>query len=194
MPAGGAHPPTGASGTVSAAFGWDFNSITSSITADAVNYYYFNPTNPLFTATLVWNRQQNQTNINHLSYDTASSSLVAASTSAVDNVQHLFVTNLPAGRYDLEVLKTGGNTVSFAETYALAFDASSPALSLAQSGANVVLTWPLYPAGLWLATTTNLNPPVVWMAVNPSPPIITGHYQVVVPITGGSQFFQLQRP
>jgi hypothetical protein len=200
---GGAHPPTGASGTVNASSGWDFNTITSSINTDAVNHYYFNATNPLFIATLVWNRQRDESSINNLFlflYNAANSNLVGACTSAVDNVQHLFMPNLPAGRYDLQVLKTGGdmlldtNMVSDSETYALAFEFSGPALSLAHSGSNVVLAWPLYPAGLWLAATTSLNPPVTWTAVNPSPPIVNGQYQVVVPITSGNQFFQLRQP
>ena len=200
---GAAHPPTGASGTVSASSGWDFNTVTSSSSTEGVNHYYFNTTNPLFIATLVWSRQQNQNSINNLFlflYNAANSNLVAACTSAVDNVQHLFMTNLPAGRYDLQVLKTGGtmfldtNMVTATETYALAFEFSRPALSQARNGANVTLTWPLYPAGLLLSSTTSLNPPVTWTNVNPSPPIINGQYQVVVPVTSGNQFFQLRQP
>jgi hypothetical protein len=200
---GAAHPPTGASGTVNASSGWDSNTINSSLTTEGVNHYYFNATNPLFIATLVWNRQQNQDSINNLFlflYNTANSNLVGACTSVVDNVQHLFMTNLPAGRYDLQVLKTGGdmlldtNMVSTVETYALAFEFSKPTLSQARNGANVVLTWPLYPAGLLLASTPSLTPPVTWTVVNPSPPVISGQYSVAVSVTNNNQFFQLRQP
>ena len=77
------------------------------------------------TATLVWNRQQNQTNINNLDlflYNCANSNLVTCSTSLVDNVEHIFLPQLAQGRYDLQVLKNGGATVSTNETYALAWE------------------------------------------------------------------------
>jgi len=114
---GGAHPPTGASGMVSTLSGWDFNTNTSSSTSDGVNHYYFNVTNGVSeamftaTATLVWNRQRNKSGINNLNlflYNAANSNLVAVSTSAVDNVEHIFVPNLAQGRYDLQVWKAGG--------------------------------------------------------------------------------------
>ena len=133
---GGAHPPTGASGTVSTLSGWDFNTNTSSSSSDGVNHYYFNATNGVSnatftaTATLVWNRQRNQSAINNLNlflYNAANSNLVAVSTSAVDNVEHLFVPKLAQGRYDLQVLKKGGTYVSASETYALAFEFFSTA-------------------------------------------------------------------
>ena len=129
---GGAHPPTGAAGTVGVLSGWDFNTNTSGkfpSQFDAVNHYYFNVTNgasnATFTATmtLVWNRQQNQTAINDLNlflYNCANSNLVACSTSLVDNVEHIFVPKLAPGRYDLQVWKAGGSgIVSASEIYAL---------------------------------------------------------------------------
>jgi Subtilase family len=194
---GGAHPPTGAAGTVAATSGWDFNSLSSNPFFDAVNHYYFNATHPRFAATLVWNRQQNQTDINHLAlylYNAANSNLVLASTSAVDNVAHLYLTNLPAGRYDLQVFKPGGfSTVSPAETYALAFDFSNPGLTLTRRGANVVLTWPLLPSGLWPAATPGVSP-ASWSPVSPAPTITNGQYYVIITNTGQSQFFQLRQP
>ncbi|HEY3166970.1 MAG TPA: hypothetical protein VGK57_07060, partial [Candidatus Binatia bacterium] len=83
--------------------------------------------NRSFTATLVWNRQQNQTAINDLDlflYRVPDNALVASSVSAVDNVEHLCVTNLAPGHYNLQVFKSGGivKRVSNDEPYALAFD------------------------------------------------------------------------
>jgi hypothetical protein len=199
---GGAHPPTGASGTVSTLSGWDFNTNTSSSSSDGVNHYYFNVTNGVsnaaftVTATLVWNRQRNQTNINNLNlflYNAANSNLVAVSTSAVDNVEHIFVPNLAQGRYDLQVWKAGGSFVSSSETYALTFEFFSTPLNIARSGTNVVLKWPIYPAGFVLQAATNLAAPV-WNTNNPAPAVTNSQNCVTLGATNGSQFFRLWRP
>jgi hypothetical protein len=201
--AGGAHPPTGASGTVSTLSGWDFNTNTSSFSSDGVNHYYFNITNGVSnatftaTATLVWNRQRNQSGINSLNlflYNAANSNLVAVSTSAVDNVEHIFVPNLAQGRYDLQVWKAGGSFVSSSETYALAFEFFSMPLDIARSGTNVVLQWQLYPAGFVLESATNLNPPVSWNTNGPAPVVTNNQNSLVVGVTNTSQFFRLWRP
>ena len=200
---GGAHPPTGASGTVGTLSGWDFNTNTSSASSDGVNHYYFNVTNGVSnatftaTATLVWNRQRNQPDINNLDlflYDAISSNLVACSTSLVDNVEHLFVPNLAPGRYDLQVWKAGGSFVSSSETYALAFEFFSMPLGIVMSGTNVVLQWPLYPAGFVLESATNLNPPVSWNTNGPAPAVTNSQNCVTLGATNGSQFFRLWRP
>lgn len=200
---GGAHPPTGASGTVSTLSGWDFNTNTSSASSDGVNHYYFNVTNGVSnatftaTATLVWNRQRNQPDINNLDlflYDAISSNLVVCSTSLVDNVEHLFVPNLAPSRYDLQVWKAGGSFVSSSETYALAFEFFSMPLGIVMSGTNVVLQWPLYPAGFVLESATNLNPPVSWNTNGPAPVVTNNQNSAVVGVTNTSQFFQLWRP
>jgi hypothetical protein len=198
------HPPTGAGGTIGALSGWDFSTNTSSTTTDGINHYYFDVTNGLnqaaftATATLVWNRQANQTNINNLDlflYDAGSSNLVAASTSMVDNVEHLWLPQLPQGRYDLQVLKHGGpNAVSNNETYALAWEFFCMTLNVTQSGTNLVLTWPVYPDGFVVETTTSLAPPIVWSALNAIPTVTNNQNQVTLNATNASQFFQLQRP
>ena len=132
---GAAHPPAAVTNTISSGSGWNFQTLASSATNDAVNDYFFNASNGAVTATLVWNRQLGQTNINDLDlflFNAANSNLVACSTSRVDNVEHIFVPQLAAGRYDLQVLKNGGtNVVSDAETYALAWAFVSPTLSIA---------------------------------------------------------------
>ncbi len=200
---GGAHLPTGASGTVSTLSGWDFNTNTSSSSSDGVNHYYFNATNGVSnatftaTATLVWNRQQNKTSINNLNlflYNAANSNLVAASTSAVDNVEHVFVPNLAQGRYDLQVWKAGGSFVSSSETYALAFEFFSMPVGIARSGTNVVLTWPIYPTGFILESTTNLISPILWNTNNPAPGVTNKQNYVVLNVTNRYRFFRLWRP
>jgi hypothetical protein len=204
VPTGNPHPPTGASGTISTLSGWDFDTLSSSGTSDGVNHYYFNVTNGLSnaaftaTATLVWNRQRNQTNINNLDlflYDALSSNLVAASTSLVDNVEHLWLPQLPPGRYDLQVLKNGGpNIVSSSETYALAWEFSSTLLNVAPSGTNLVLSWPIYPDNFVLASATNLAAPIIWSTNNPAPVVTNNLNWILVSATNASQFFRLQPP
>jgi Subtilase family len=197
------HPPTSASGTVSTLSGWDFNTLSSSMSSDSVNHYYFNVTNGLSgaaftgTATLVWNRQTNKTDVNHLDlflYDVASSNQMDASTSAVDNMEHLWLPQLPQGRYDLQVLKHGGNnTVSSGETYALAFEFFSLPLKVTPSGGNVVLTWPVYPAGFVVESTPGLTPPIVWSTVSATP-IVTNKQNRLTLGVNASQYFRLRRP
>ncbi len=208
---GGAHPPTGATGTVSVLSGWDFNTNSSSIFNDGVNHYYFNVTNGAgnaaftATATLVWNRHYNSTyqinpiGINNLDlylYNAANSNLVACSTSLVDNVEHLWLPQLPPGRYDLQVLKKGGfNTVSDSEPYALAWEFFSLPLSVAQTGGNVALSWPIYPTGFTVESTTNLVPPAVWSASGIPSPIVTNNQNyILLDATSANQFFRLRRP
>jgi hypothetical protein len=198
------HLPTGATGTVSVLNGWDFNTNFSSAATDGVNHYYFNVTNSaskaLFTATatLVWNRQRNKTNINNLDlylYGVLSSNLVASSTSLVDNVEHLWLPRLLQGRYDLQVLKKGGTTVTTNETYALAWEFFSQSLGIVKSGTNVVLAWPVYPAGFHVESSTNLAPPIFWSTNNVPPPVFTNNQNVVsLVVTNSNQFFRLRQP
>ena len=203
VPVGNPHPPTGAGGTVSKLSGWDFNTNASSSTVDGVNHYYFNVTNGLAnaaftaTATLVWNRQTNQTSINNLDlflYDANSSNLIASCASAVDNVEHLFVTRLPQGRYDLQVLKHGGTFVSAKEAYALAFEFFSMSLDIAPSGTNAVITWPIYPTGFVLESAPGLQAPIVWTTNNPSPVVSNGLERVTVDASSDNQLFRIRRP
>ncbi|MGA9779388.1 MAG: S8 family serine peptidase [Verrucomicrobiia bacterium] len=207
VPSGGAHPPNGAPGTIGALSGWDFNTNTSGTSSDEINHYYFNVTNGFgnatfaATATLVWNRQQGQTDINNLNlflYNAANSNLVTSSTSLVDNVEHIFVSQLAPGRYDLQVWKAGGipraGIVSSSETYAVAWEFSSTLLNAASSGANLVLTWPIYPDGFVLASATNLAAPIIWSTNNPAPVVTNNLDQVLVSATNAGQFFRLQPP
>jgi hypothetical protein len=208
--ANGAHPPNSASGTVPVLNGWDFNTNSSGIipSSDSINHYYFNLTNRtpfMVHATLVWNRhemvvvQPNVAVINNLNlflYNCANSNLVNCSTSAVDNVEHIYMTNLPVGRYDLQVWKAGGlSIVSAAEPYALAWEfAPKPTLTITNSGTNVALTWPVYPAGFLVETETNLLSGA-WSTNNLAAPIFTnGLNNLPLNATNAAQFFRLRSP
>jgi hypothetical protein len=201
------HPPTSSTNNVSSLVGWDFNTNTSSSADDVINHYYFNlvnsnATNATFTGTvtLVWNRQQNKTAINQLDlylYNVATTNLIARSSNSVDNVKHLFIPQLPSGRYDLQVLKKGGNGTNFisaSETYALAFEFFNLRVSFTHSGTNVVLTWPVYPTGFTLQSTPNLISPATWSTVNIAPVVTNNQNSVTISAATGNPFFRLIRP
>ena len=123
----GAHPPLASTSAKEPSnAGWDFATLTSPTLADSVNHYAFTVTTPsAFTATLDWERQNNESTINNLDlylYNAVTGAPVDSSVSTIDNVEHLYDPNLPAGQYDLEVLKHGASTVSAAELYGLAYN------------------------------------------------------------------------
>ena len=203
-PLGGPHPPECPPGCIGTLSGWDFNTNISDAASDTVNHYYFR-TGPgstraplAVTATLVWNRQLNQSNINHLSlflYDCDHSNVVAGSASLVDNVQHLHVPRLMPGCYDLQVWKAGGlpgsNVVSAAETYSLAWAWVSPSLTMIPCGRSVMLSWPLYPAGFAVESNTNFYSPNWTTNQLPAPIITNGENFLKLNCSGPGQLFRL---
>jgi hypothetical protein len=201
---GSPHPPTSATGNVSALAGWDFRTIDSNVVRDTVNHYFFelkgnSNSAYLATATLVWNRQLNQREINDLDlflYDTKTSGLVAASTSRVDNVEHIFVSGLKPGRYDLQALENGGgiNPVSNGETYALVFEFTPIILAYARSGNNIVLSWPGSATQYSLQSSTNLAQVNAWTAVTNPVVAADGQNTVTATASDANQFFRLTRP
>ena len=65
-------------------------------------------------------------------------------------------------------------------------------LSISLAGSDVVISWPVTPGNIFLQSTTNLIPPVVWLpATNPPPIVIGGQNTVTLPISGSGQFFRL---
>jgi len=205
---GAAHLPPTPTGVIPAMNGWNFGSISSSTdgilstAADGLENYFFTLTNAGFnlTATLVWERHKSQAGINNLAlflYNCANSNLITCCTSAVDNVQHIFVPQLPQGTYDLQVWKSGNanNYVSSSETNALVWSFSSTSMAVTPAGSNINLSWPAYPAGFALATATNLGSSTVWNTNNlPFPAYTNGLETVTLPATNSAQFFQLIPP
>jgi hypothetical protein len=144
---GGDHHAVNA-GNLHGATGWNLKQIQNQLsgTTDAVDHYVLDLPNHhgmAFTATLTWYRPISQSvvmgaenytltglhNLDLYLYDALTNTRIAASTSSVDNVEHLSLLMLPAGRYDLQVLKHGGGSespewVSLRETYAIAWRAS----------------------------------------------------------------------
>lgn len=181
--------------------GWDLANINSTVSQARVNHYYFELTNVAsggytVTATLAWNRRLNESDVNDLNlflYD-LSGNLVAASTSSVDNVEHLYLPQVPPGRYDLQVWKRGGSGNSGTETYALAFEMFTMPLQIQQSGTNIALSWPLAPTGFRLQATTNLATPSIWSNVTGPVTVTNGLNVVTLPAANTIQAFRLIRP
>jgi hypothetical protein len=124
------------SGAIEPDEGWDLETMANVFSAEAgtyldeANHYSFDlsaETAPEFTltATLIWWRELDQTNINNFFlylFDTDTDTTVAASLSTIDNVQEIYAPDLAPGDYDLAVVKSGSAVVSATDTYALAFD------------------------------------------------------------------------
>jgi hypothetical protein len=201
---GGTHLPGSNTNNLSSIVGWDFATLSTTPNQDRIAHYYLSLTNIpsgayTLTTTLVWNRQQNQTSINDLNlflYNTANSNLVACSTSLVDNVEQLFIPQLGAGRYDLQILKSGepGKRITQSEDYALAFETFTMPLSIVKAANAVVISWPIAPTGFVLQSTTNLTPPIVWQNVNASVTVTNNRNVVAVSLPAGNQFYRLRRP
>lgn len=134
LSAGGLHSPSGAAGNVSSKIGWNLAGISTSAIGggrDGVHDYYFDWTpgeGQAFdlTTTVTWNRQSGKSGINNLDLyvyreDGLSYNLVAASESSVDNVEHLHILDVPAGRYVIQVVSRRSGVVAALEEYALAF-------------------------------------------------------------------------
>jgi hypothetical protein len=204
---GAAHPPGPNPANIVQWSGWNFETnLSSTMTEDRIKHYYFNLTNAAtnatftFTGTLVWNRQENQAAINDLDlllYNTATSNVVAESTSFVNNVEHIYIRHLPAGRYDLQVWKSGGDAgngrITSDETYALSWEFFAMPLHITPTGTNVVLTWPIYPTGFVLEFTPSLAP-ATWSTNLPAPIVMNGTNSVSLIATNDARFFRLRRP
>jgi hypothetical protein len=130
---GDPHPPAITSSNLPTRRGWNVQLLSSTVVRHSVAHYFVDLTaagGRAAKVTLVWNRGLGQMNINNLDlflYDATSGALVASSESLVDNVEHICATNLPAARYNVQVLKHGGaGRVTASETYALAFEFGTP--------------------------------------------------------------------
>ena len=71
--------------------------------------------------------------------------------------------------------------------------ATPPQLTLLLSGTNLMISWPTSASGYQLQSTSTLVPPVAWSAVTQTLSTNGTTISVVVPVSGGRQFFRLQK-
>jgi hypothetical protein len=194
---GAAHPPISSGQAVGSLAGWDFESLAGNPLQDTVSHYLFNvSSNSTLTATLVWERHAEMTNINNLAlflYDATNAALLSCSVSMVDNVQHLYLPCLLPGNYDLEVVTYARST---AETYALAFQfytMSPPSLSTGFTATSATVTWPGSPTVYALQQTSSLKPPVLWTNVIATEWITNGTVSASFNYSNGATYFRLKR-
>lgn len=139
-------PPAGLSPPAGSQRGWAFETITNPvgpgfIRQDATHHYLLEwdgTESDAFdlTVTLVWNRQVNRVTINDLDlfvYDEGDN-LVASSVSTVDNVEHLYLEDLPTGSYVVQAHKNASGLTTTSEDYALAFFMEAVAVPAAPTG------------------------------------------------------------
>jgi hypothetical protein len=166
---------------------------------DRIAHYYLDlPTNCgaySATATLVWKKGAGPlSDLDLFLYDTQSNVFITNSISTLDNVEHIFIGKLPAGRYDLQVLKHGGIGQPGSESYALSFDFSPVKLSVIRSGTNTLIAWPASPAGFILQSAPSLSSPVDWQIVSSAFFLSNAMNTVTLPASATMQFFRLFRP
>jgi hypothetical protein len=169
-------PSSSVTSELSSNIGWNFSTLTNAFTTtsdssdggrpgqgqsvsitytDATDHYFFDcdaadASSFNLTATLVWNRNYGNTDINNLDLFLykEDGTLVASSVSTVDNVEHLYELNLEPGRYVLQVYKPEDGFATATETYALAFNfeagapvAASDASAITLSSSSIQLNW-----------------------------------------------------
>jgi uncharacterized repeat protein (TIGR03803 family) len=115
-------------------------------------------------------------------------------------VLHMFTDDTKAGWYPLGSLIRSDNTLYGTVQYGGPNNTAGaifrlsvtvpPKLSIARSGANVILTWSADFAGYTLYSTTDLAAPN-WTAVSPGPVVVNGLNTVTNPVSFDRQFFRL---
>ena len=90
-------------------------------------------------------------------------------------------------------ITAGGGTNGTGTVFSLSF---SPTLTISNSSANVILSWPsnsfgLDFSGFTLQSTTNPGSATNWSTVSTTPAVVNGQFTVTNPVSGAKQFFRL---
>ena len=95
-----------------------------------------------------------------------------------------------AGEYTVVVSTPGGSVTSAPPAVLTVL----PTL-IAKPGANaMILSWPADAAGFKLQSTPNLTQPVIWVDVTNLPAVFGAKFTVTNTISGGAQFYRLNKP
>jgi titin len=102
---------------------------------------------------------------------------------------------VPAGQFlTATATDTNGNTSEFCADLAVA---AAPSLSISRSGGTnaapltLSISWPVNPTGFSVVQTTNLTPPVVWVALTNNVTASGGTNYVTLSPAGGALFYRL---
>jgi uncharacterized repeat protein (TIGR03803 family) len=68
-----------------------------------------------------------------------------------------------------------------------------PSLGIAQTGNQVVLSWPTWAPNFSLQSNTNLVSSALWTAVSPAPIVVNGRNTVTNPVSGAQMFYRLSQ-
>ncbi len=94
----------------------------------------------------------------------------------------------------VQAAQTGSTTYNAATPVSQSFIAYSlPRMTVAKSGTNFIFAWPTNVAGFTLLSTTNLVPPVNWVAVTPAPVLINTNYVVTNGLSGTRKFYKIKK-
>ncbi len=98
---------------------------------------------------------------------------------------------LPLYNADLDLFDTGDGVLWQMQITELVTSLPSPQLSIARSGANVLISWSLPTASYQLQSITNLTASNSWSLVTQTPSTNGNQISVSVPITGNQKYFRL---
>jgi len=112
--------------------GWDLNTISATSTRDRVAHYFFDLSTQIslaLTATVTWNSLVNLSavtdvisNFDLVLVNADTDTIVWSSASTTFNVEHIYLTDLPGSKYDLQVILRGGSSApTLTDTYAVAW-------------------------------------------------------------------------
>ena len=128
---------------LSATSGWDINTLSTAVSSDAVNHYFFDlstSSNVAFTATVTWNSLTDvDLGINDISnfdlvlVDTLTGTILWSSHSTTENIEHIYLTGLSGSIFDVQVILRGDGGV-VTDEYALVWSWTAVTTPVPESG------------------------------------------------------------
>ena len=110
-----------------------------------------------------------------------------------DSTHFWIIQMLPVYDADLDIFGNGDAVVWQTQITELITSLPLTQLTITLAGTNVTISWPASASGYQLQSAPSLDPPVAWSAVTQTPSNNGTTISVVVPVSGGRQFFRLQK-